>query len=64
MMGRFSSSLRPVRLFFRTATWPKVMRANLADRLVGNNAYFNRIAIIRISMRFISPYPLFQTRRF
>jgi hypothetical protein len=47
-----------------SATWPRVMRANLAERLIGDNAYFNRIAINRISMRFISPYPLFQTRRF
>jgi hypothetical protein len=39
-------------------------RANLAESLIGDNAYFNRIAINRISMRFISPYPLFQTRRF
>ncbi|WP_213769211.1 hypothetical protein [Caballeronia sp. dw_19] len=32
--------------------------------LIGDNAYFNRITIKRISMRFFSPYAVFQTRRF
>jgi hypothetical protein len=55
--------LLPLRQFFLAAAIFPARWRTPVDYLIGDNAYFDRIAIKRISMRFFSPYSLFQTRR-
>jgi len=62
--GRFSSTLLRLSQFFRQQLFSGSARSTLVDYLTGKNAYFNRIAIKHISMRFFSAYSLFHARRF